>query len=585
MIEQIKTTRQAREASGEESIMANKTMYLLTGAAGFLGSNICSQLLERGDSVRAFVLSGDPAVKYIPEGVEICEGNLCSMEDCDRFFTVPAGTETICIHCASMVTVNPDYNEKLMAVNVGGTENIIAAAKKHAECKKLVYVSSTGAIPELPKGQKIREVTQFVPYDEKRVVGWYSRSKAIATQKVLDAAAEGMNACVVHPSGILGPNDHAISETTGTIIKIMNGEMPVGMGGSFNLCDVRDLAYGTIAAADKGRKGECYILGNKEVTLKEVAKMLHDACGCKQPLFYVPIAMAYRLAAQMEKKAAKTGEKPLMTNFAVYNLDRNNSFDYSKAERELGYHTRPYAETLTDEARWLVKAGMIKGDVKVAEAPAPAELSAAEMVRKTIENRRLVEAVAAAESEAALRSLLDRASVTGYSDEALRAAFKMLSVSRDGEMLTDLFHDKNYYSCSRKLALIGVETSPEEYDIINDMLDASKDTEMGREIDGAQGTAAAAEILKMYGYYHITESFLDTVLQYSELLTRENVFGEADLGSMKVRTFEENCKENINLLAAVSVITSLRFGLGDSLEIPYIIAIAGGAAMIHERFI
>lgn len=339
------------------------TLYLLTGAAGFLGSNICSQLLERGERVRAFVLAGDPAVKFIPEGVEIFEGNLCSPEDCMRFFDVEEGTETICIHCASMVTVNPDYNEKLIAVNVGGTENIIAAAKAHPECQKLVYVSSTGAIPEQPKGTPIREVSRFEPYDDAKVVGWYSRSKAIATQRVLDAAADGLNACVVHPSGILGPNDHAISETTGTIIKIMNGEMPVGMSESFNLCDVRDLAHGTIAAADKGRKGECYILGNKEVTLKEVAHMLHEACGCKQPLFYVPIAMAYRLAAQMEKKAAKTGEKPLMTNFAVYNLDRNNCFDYSKAERELGYHTRPYAETLRDEARWLVAEGKIKGNV------------------------------------------------------------------------------------------------------------------------------------------------------------------------------------------------------------------------------
>ncbi len=85
-----------------------KTLYLLTGAAGFLGSNICSQLLERGDSVRAFVLRGDPLVKYIPEGVEIFEGDLCSAEDCGRFFDVEAGVETVCIHCASMVTVNPD---------------------------------------------------------------------------------------------------------------------------------------------------------------------------------------------------------------------------------------------------------------------------------------------------------------------------------------------------------------------------------------------------------------------------------------------------------------------------------------------
>lgn len=362
-----------------------KKLYLLTGAAGFLGSNICQQLLERGDSVRAFVLQGDPAVKYIPDGVEIFEGDLCSAEDCSRFFETDEETETVCIHCASMVTVNPDYSEKLMAVNVGGTENIIAAAKAHPRCKKLVYVSSTGAIPELPKGQVIREVNQFVPYEDEKVVGWYSRSKAIATQKVLDAAAEGLNACVVHPSGILGPNDHAISETTRTVIKIMNGEMPIGMGGSFNLCDVRDLAYGTIAAADKGRKGECYILGNREVTLKEVAGMLHDACGCKRPLFYLPISLSYRLADKMEKKAAKTGSKPMMTKFSVYNLDRNNTFDYSKAEQELGYHTRSYEETLRDEAVWLVTEGKIRGNVSIRDAAAE-RISLADRLRAFMKN-------------------------------------------------------------------------------------------------------------------------------------------------------------------------------------------------------
>ncbi len=78
---------------------------------------------------------------------------------------------------------------------------------------------------------------------------------AMATQKVLDAAADGLNACVVHPSGILGPNDPAIGQTTRTLIQILNGEMPIGMQGTFNLVDVRDLAAGTIAAADRGRKG------------------------------------------------------------------------------------------------------------------------------------------------------------------------------------------------------------------------------------------------------------------------------------------------------------------------------------------
>lgn len=338
----------------------SKTMYLVTGAAGFLGSHVCDELLERGDHVRALVLPRDKSVKYIPEQVEIIEGDLCDMDSLERFFTVPGGYDSVVIHCASMVTTNAEFSQKLMDVNVGGTKNMITLCLKHPECRKMVYVSSTGAIPEQPKGTVIRETDQFTPIDEKRQVGCYSQSKALATQAVLDACREeGLKACVVHPSGILGPKDYAISETTGTIIKIMNGKMPVGMGGSFNLCDVRDLAHGCIGAADKGRIGECYILGNKEVTLKEVCRMLHAASGCKMPYFYVPIGMAYKLAAQMEKKAQKTGEKPMMTNFAVYNLARNNQFDYSKAERELGYHTRPYEETLKDEAEWLAAEGYV----------------------------------------------------------------------------------------------------------------------------------------------------------------------------------------------------------------------------------
>ena len=561
------------------------TIYLLTGAAGFLGSNICSQLIERGDKVRAFVLKGDPAVKYIPEGVEIFEGDLCSAEDCSRFFDVPAGYETICIHCASMVTVNPDYNEKLIAVNVGGTENIIAAAKSHDSMRKLVYVSSTGAIPELPKGQKIKEVNQFVPYDDDKVVGWYSRSKAMATQKVLDAAAEGMNACVVHPSGILGPNDHAISETTGTIIKIMNGEMPVGMGGSFNLCDVRDLAFGTIAACDKGRKGECYILGNKEVTLKEVAKILHDACGCKQPLFYVPIAMAYRLAASMEKKAAKTGEKPLMTNFAVYNLDRNNSFDYSKAERELGYHTRPYSETLTDEARWLVEAGYIKGKVKAAEeTKAPViELTIPEKVTSVMADANLVQEAAEAKNADRLEAVLDLAGITNFTREMVEKAFAHIELSRDSLALVDLFRDHNYYSCFRKLAAMGIETSPAEFDLIKDIFAAAHDDTMGPDMDDAKDTESAAEVLKAYGHYHIGADFLDTMLQYISLLDEEGIFTEEDYAEMANYTFEQRCTKYVNKLQAIGVITGLRYGIHDSFETPYLLAIAGCAAMTRQR--
>ena len=340
----------------------NNRYYLLTGAAGFLGTNICMQLLEQGCKVRALVLPNDKSVKYIPAEVEVVLGDLTDAASLEPFFSVPEGASSVVIHCASMVTVDPNYSEKLMAVNVGGTRNIITKVLNHPECEKMVYVSSTGAIPELPQGTPITEVSKFTPCDPKKVVGAYSHSKATATQMVLDAVqVMGLKACVVHPSGILGPNDHAIGETTNTLLQIIKGEMPMGMQGSFNLCDVRDLAAGTIAAVDKGRIGECYILANKTVTLKEMCDMLHRECNAKKIKFYLPLDLADKIAAGLEKQAEKTGKMPLMTTFSVYNLARNNEFDCTKAQTELGYTTRSYEETIHDEVQWMIAEGLIDG--------------------------------------------------------------------------------------------------------------------------------------------------------------------------------------------------------------------------------
>ncbi|MCR5031480.1 MAG: NAD-dependent epimerase/dehydratase family protein, partial [Lachnospiraceae bacterium] len=220
-----------------------------------------------------------------------------------------------------------------------------------------VYCSSTGAIPEQPMGTRIAEVDHF---DGTDVRGCYSQSKALATQAVLDAVRyNGLNACVVHPSGILGPEDFAVGETTGTLIKIINGDMPAGIDGSFNLCDVRDLADGTIAAADKGKKGECYILGNETVSFQEFSRMVSDEAGCKPVKMFLPIWAANLMGQMMETVAHARGKKPLLTTFSVYNLARNNAFDSSKAKEELGYHTRSYRETIRDEVRWLKAVGKI----------------------------------------------------------------------------------------------------------------------------------------------------------------------------------------------------------------------------------
>lgn len=335
----------------------NNRIYIVTGAAGFLGGAVCRQLIERGEKVRAFVLPNDPAAKYIPDGIEVIYGDLCDKESLERLFTVPDEATSIVLHIASIVTVNPDYSRKVIDVNVGGTKNIVDMCLAHPECERLVYCSSTGAIPEVPKGKRISEVDFF---DEDKVEGCYSMSKAMATQAVLDAVRErGLNACVVHPSGIMGPEDFAVGETTGTLIKIIGGEMPMGISGTFNLCDVRDLAAGMIAAADKGKQGECYILGNEAISFKEFCRLVSEEANCKAPKAFLPIPVANLIAKLSEMRAKRTGVKPLMTTFSVYNLARNNEFDSSKAKRELGYRTRSYKETIHDEIKWLKTSGKI----------------------------------------------------------------------------------------------------------------------------------------------------------------------------------------------------------------------------------
>lgn len=333
------------------------TIYLVTGAAGFLGSTICRQLAAQQKNIRAFVLPNDKAAKFLPKEVEIIEGDLCDPKSLEKFFDVPKAMKKIVLHIASIVTVNPLFNQKVMDVNVNGTQNVIDFCLKDKANIRLVYCSSTGAIPELKKGQPIREISHF---DAAVLQDCYSQSKALATQAVLDAVRTAdLDACVVHPSGILGPEDFSISETTKTVIEIIQGKMPAGIDGTFNLCDVRDLAQGIISAAHKGKAGNCYILGNDEISFKKFADVLAKESGCKPIKVFLPIKIAYIMAGMMEKSAKRKGQTPMMTKFSVYNLARNNVFDSSKAKRELDYTTRSYEETIRDEVKWLKKEGII----------------------------------------------------------------------------------------------------------------------------------------------------------------------------------------------------------------------------------
>lgn len=331
-----------------------ETIYLVTGAAGFLASTICRQLAADGKKVRGLVHRKAPS---LPEEVEIYKGDICDKESLEPFFTVPEGTETIVLHIASIVALDPAYDQRVVDANVGGTNTIIDMCLAHPECKMMVYCSSIGALPESPKGTKIKEVKKFHP---EKLRDCYSQTKAQASQNVLDAVKKrGLRACIVHPSGILGPEDWGMSDITKNLIAILHGELPAGIDGSFNLADVRDLADGTIKAGEKGRVGECYILANEVITFKQFCKTIADECGCKPVKFFMPIWMSYATAWCAELIGKITKKPPIMTTFNVYNLARNNEYDYSKAQKELSYTTRSCRETIIDEANWLKKEGLV----------------------------------------------------------------------------------------------------------------------------------------------------------------------------------------------------------------------------------
>ena len=327
-------------------------IFLVTGAAGFLGSNICRQLIARGERVRALIMNGDPAEKYVPKGVEIVHGDLLDETSLDVFFDTGDVDDVYVIHCASIVWVKNEVNPKVHAVNVDGTANILAQCVKN-RVTKLIYISSTGAIPELPHGEKIKEVDRFLPTDG--LVDYYSKTKAEATQLVLEALKEhpDLDASIVHPSGICGPYDYAFGSVTSMVRDFLQGKMKMGIEGTFNSVDVRDLAEGVIAACERGRRGECYIMSNEVVTMRDMFRLMNESVGLSHRYYVLSREFAHVGVWFLGLASKFTGKDPLLSEFNIYMLNRNNEYDCSKAERELGFHCRPFSESIRDTVAWL----------------------------------------------------------------------------------------------------------------------------------------------------------------------------------------------------------------------------------------
>ncbi len=326
------------------------TCYLVTGVAGNLGSSVASTLLSQGKRVRGLVLPGDPAATRLPASVDVCEGDITD-PDCMRQFLVGADAERlVVIHCAAVVTVDAGFSQLVHDVNITGTRNIVDACIAH-NVDKLVHVSSTGAIPEQPKGTPITEVDHF---DPEAVVGYYSTSKAIASQLVLNAVAtHDLDATIVFPTGIFGPEDYAFGPVTSLILDYCAGKVTSGVEGSFNAVDSRDLAAAIVNAAEHGRKGETYVLSNQAVTMKELFDLLSDQTGGPRVTRILPAWAGTLLGRASDLTQRLTGKPARLTSFAIYNLTRNNDFDSTKARTELGFQTRPFAESIQDTITWL----------------------------------------------------------------------------------------------------------------------------------------------------------------------------------------------------------------------------------------
>lgn len=329
-----------------------EALYLVTGATGNLGSNVTSQLLDAGKKVRALVLPNDPGLHHMPSGVETAYGDIMCTNDLEKFFEAPEGTELYCIHCAGIVTTQWEFSQKIYDINVEGTRNVVNQCVK-AHVKRFVYISSVHAIPVLPKGQTMTEVTSFNPDS---IVGFYGKTKAAASQIVMDAVHNsGLDASIIFPSGLCGPNDYAGGHITQLLLDSCNGKLPAGIEGGFDFVDVRDVAGGIVACCERGRNGEGYILGNRYFTIREVLHDISQASGIHEIRHMLPfyVARLFVPAFALYYKIKK--QKPLFTKYSLYTLSCNAKYSSEKAKRELGYRTRPFIQTISDALAWLRK--------------------------------------------------------------------------------------------------------------------------------------------------------------------------------------------------------------------------------------
>jgi dihydroflavonol-4-reductase len=320
-------------------------MILVTGASGFLGSAIVRHLLQAGREVRVLVRPTSPRINVAGLPVETMEGDL---RDATSLARAMAGIQFV-FHVAADYRLWARNPQDIVHSNVEGTRNLMNAAL-HAGIERIVYTSSVATLKSRLDGGASDEKFRLDPH---AAVGAYKYSKVVA-ERLVDAmvAEHDLPAVIVNPSTPIGPRDVRPTPTGRIIVEAAAGRMPGYVDTGLNLVHVDDVAAGHLAALEKGRRGERYILGGENVLLGDMLREIARQVGRPPPRLRLPRRLIFPIAYAAEAIAYFRGREPFVTTTGLRLAKDRMFFTSAKAERELGYRARPYGEAIADAIAW-----------------------------------------------------------------------------------------------------------------------------------------------------------------------------------------------------------------------------------------
>ena len=326
---------------------------LVTGASGFVGSAVARALQTRGVRPRVMVRASSPRGNL--DGLD-CDVAVGDLTDAASVARAAEGMRYI-FHVAAdyrLWTRDPDA---MIRTNVEGVRAVMEAALAHG-VERVVHTSSVATLRLKGATGPVDETAPMTP-DE--AIGPYKRSKVMAERLVERMVAEqALPAVIVNPSTPIGPRDIRPTPTGRIIVEGATGRIPAFIQTGLNLAHVDDIAEGHLQALEKGRIGERYVLGGQDVSLEGLLAAIADLVGRKAPTIELPRGPLYPLAVGAEAVAMITGKEPFITLDALNMARYRMFFSSAKAEAELGYRARPYAEAVADAVAWFRQAGYFK---------------------------------------------------------------------------------------------------------------------------------------------------------------------------------------------------------------------------------